>query len=84
MASNSGGLGDLLVIVSGHADLLVVVISVFLDKSFSSSSSSELASDTSWQEDGSGWSPVPEFFLPFSLLEKLLLREPLPETNKGF
>ena len=81
MVLNSGCLVGLLVVVPGHndlsvvveglLDLLVVVISVFLNKSFTSSSSSELVSDRSWQEEGSGW-------IPFTLLETLL------GSNKGF
>ena len=49
-----GDLVDLLVVVGNLVGLVVFVISAFLGKS-SSSSSSELSSDMSWQEDGSGW-----------------------------
>ena len=87
---NSGDLVDLVVVVGNHVDLLVVVgdlvgfvvfvISAFLGKSFTSSSSSELSSDMSWQEDGSGWMVFPRFVWGF---RETLLRVPVLGTNRG-
>ena len=66
-----------LVIVPGHADLLLAVTSV----TSSSSSSLVLVSDTSLQEERDGW--IFLLLLPTLLLETLL-RDPLVGTNKGF
>ena len=91
MGLNSGDFVDLLVVVGDHVDLVVVVgdlvdfvivvISDFLGKSFtSSSSSSELASDMSWQEDGSGWKLFQRFVWGFL---EARLRVPVLGTNRG-
>ena len=74
-----GDLVDLLVVVGNLVGLVVFVISAFLGKS-SSSSSSELSSDMSWQEDGSGWMVFPRFVWGFL---EMLLREPVLGTNRG-